>query len=136
MIEDDDIDGAFAKPLDRRHGGRAAIDGEKKRGGKFFQAVRRGLEAEAVAFIHAVRQVEIDLPAEVAEHRREQRGGGDAINIVVPMNINIFLIIDCFFKSVNNFMNVRKQPWIMQFFRTKIKKILSKAQSFLSSGLR
>jgi hypothetical protein len=51
--------------------------------GKFLQAIFDTIGAKAVAFVHAVRQIKIHLPAKRPQNFDEERGGGHAIHVII-----------------------------------------------------
>ena len=49
----------------------------------FFQAIFDTISAKAVAFVHAVRQIKIHLPAKRPQNLDEERGGGHAVHVII-----------------------------------------------------
>ena len=83
MIEHDHINAAPAQPRDAFDCGGTTIHSEQQGHGKFFEAVLHARPTETVAFVHPMRQIGVHLPAERGEDFDQQRGGGDAIDIVI-----------------------------------------------------
>ena len=83
MIQHDDIDAALFEPGDGFHGGRTAIHRQQQRGREFLQAILHAVPAEAVTFVHAMGQIVAGVPAEPAEDFEQQRGGSDAVHVVI-----------------------------------------------------
>ena len=64
MVQDDHIDSALVEPRNGFQRCRTAVHRQEQPDGKLFQAVFDAVGAEAIAFIHAVRQIKIHLPAQ------------------------------------------------------------------------
>ena len=83
VVEDHDVHAAVAQPGDAFDGGGAAIHGDEQAGGVFFQTGLHGALAEAVALVHAVRQVTGGREAEARKGLEQQGGGTNAVHVVV-----------------------------------------------------
>jgi len=122
MIQDDRVDAPFAQPVDGFNGSRAAIHGEEQRHRKFLQAILHAVAAQAVAFVHAVRQITMHRPAEAAEDFREQGGGGDAVDVVVAEDHERFAAVARLEQPLDGGAHIREQKGIAELFQARLKK--------------
>lgn len=84
MIQHQHIHTAFPQPCDGIHRRRAAVHGQEElRAGEFLEAVLHAVLTEAVALVHAMRQVEVHAPTERAEDFEQQRSRSDAVHVIV-----------------------------------------------------
>ena len=85
-----------------------------------FQTVFNRLRAQAVALIHAVRQVKIRLPAQGAEHLQQQGGGGHAVHIVIAENHERFVLFAGAEQPFHGHGHVRQQKRVGQVFKARL----------------
>ena len=114
VVENDDVHAALAERGDGGDGGGAAVHGEQQGGGEFRQAILHAFLAEAVAFIHAMGQVVVDLPAEGAEDFEQQGGGGDAVHVVIAEDDERFVALAGLEQALDGGGHVRQQERVGQ----------------------
>ena len=114
MVQHDDVHAALCERGDGCDGGRAAVHGEQQGGGELRQAILHAVLAEAVAFVHAMRQVVVDLPAERAEHFEQQGGGGDAVHVVIAEDDERFVALAGLEQALDGGGHVRQQERVGQ----------------------
>ena len=119
MVEHDDIHAAFAQPGDGFHGGRAAVHGEQQFDGKFLQAILHAVVAQAVAFVHAVRQIKIHLPAKRAQNFQQQRGGSHAVHVVIAENDQRLVAFAGAEQPLDGGGHVRQQKRVGEIFQPR-----------------
>ena len=122
VIEHDDLGSFLAEPGDGVGGRRAAIHGQQQRGGIFFQAILRRVPAQPVAFVHAMRQIIMDVPAERAERFQEQGGGGDAIHVVIAKDHQRFAAPAGAQETLHRRRHVREQQRVRQIPQARLQK--------------
>ena len=93
VIRHDQIDAALARDLRRLDRGDAAVDGDDQLGAVVAE-LRDRLGVEAVAFVDAVGDVEVGVAAEDADGVPEDGGGGDAVDVVVAVDDDLFAVAD------------------------------------------
>ena len=86
VVQHNHLDASLLKPVNRRHGCRAAIDCQQQLDGKFFETMFDSIPAQAVAFLQPARKVMIDLPAQHSQHLGQQRGRSHSVHIVISEN--------------------------------------------------
>lgn len=86
MVEHQDIHAPAGEPFDRRERRGAAIHGEEKRCGEFVEAVFHARLAQAIAFLHSMREIIAHRPAQSAQYLGEQGGRRHPIHIIVAKN--------------------------------------------------
>ena len=85
MIRDDQCDAALFRHLRRLDRGDAAIDGDDQLCAAVAD-LRDGVAIQAIPFFDAMRNVVIDLAAELTDRVPEDGGGGDAVDVVVAVD--------------------------------------------------
>lgn len=107
MVGDDEIDTEFFGFGCWSDGGNAAVDGDDDFGTGIGECFDRGF-VEAVAFVDAVGDVGGDLGVwrDDSEHVDEDRGGGDAVDIVISEYDDGFVVGDRFEDSGRGFVEV------------------------------
>jgi hypothetical protein len=118
MVQNDGVDALLEEPVDGGEGSGTAVNGEKKFGGKFSETILHAFLAQAVAFVHAVGQVEMHLPAEGGKDFIKERGGGDAVDIVVAKDNEGFFFFSRKEKAVHCGVHVGQQKGIGELFET------------------
>ena len=93
MIDDDDIDAAPTRWLERLDAGGAAIDGDDQRRAGIGELVDR-LEIRAVAFEQPVGDVDDRLEAEALQISIQQSRGSRAVDIVIAEDRDLLLGLD------------------------------------------
>ena len=124
VVQDDDVHAALAQPGDGVDGGRAAVHREQQRDGEFLQAVLHAVLAEAVAFVHAMRQVVMSRPAEGAEHFEQQRGGGDAVHVVIAEDDEGFVAFAGLEQALDGGGHVRQQERVGQVLEAGLEEVV------------
>ena len=114
MVQHDHVHAALAEPGDGGDGGRAAVHGEQQRHGELPEAILHAILAEAVAFVHAMRQVVMDLPAERAQHFEQQGGRGDAVHVVIAEDDERLVALAGLEQALDGGRHVRQQERIGQ----------------------
>ena len=82
--------------------------------GDLREAIVHRFLAEAVAFVHAMRQVIADLPAEGAEDFEQQGGGGDAVHVVIPEDDEGFVALAGLQEALDGGVHVGEQERVGQ----------------------
>ena len=82
--------------------------------GCFCRQCSARVPAQAVAFIHAMRQIIIDGPAERAERFQEQGRGGNAIHVVIAKDDQRFAAPAGQQETLHRRRHVRKQHRVRQ----------------------
>src|SRR4029079_12493621 len=70
-----------------------AVDGEDEPAALVGEPGER-LAADSVAFVEATRQMPGDLCAELAQEESRERGGGDAVDVVVAVDADPAALLD------------------------------------------
>ena len=91
MVQHNHIHAALLEPCDGFDRRRAAIHSQQERCGEFFQAVFHAFPAQAVAFVHAIRQVVMCRPSERAQNFGQQRSRGHAVHVIITENDERFV---------------------------------------------
>ena len=121
VVEHERIDAPLAQPGDGFNGGGAAINGQKQRRRMFGEAILHAGLTEAVAFVHAVRQVGADLPAERGENFGEQRRGSHAVHVVVAEDDERFVTLARGEEAFDSSAHVREQERIGKILQAGLK---------------
>ena len=74
MIQHDYVHAALAEPGDGPHRSGPAVHRQQQRHGELPEAILHAILAEAIAFVHAMRQVVMRRPAQSAEDLQQQGG--------------------------------------------------------------
>jgi hypothetical protein len=85
VVGDDHLEPACTRLRHLLDGGDAAVDGDDEPAA-FVGEPRERLGAHAVALVEAAGQVPVDLGAELPEQQHGERGGGDAVDVVVAVD--------------------------------------------------
>ena len=85
MVGDDDVETAFLRLGHLSDGRDAAVDGEDEPTAVVRKTGER-LAPHAVALVEAARQMPDDLSAELAQQEDGERGGGDAVDVIVAVD--------------------------------------------------
>ena len=85
VVGDDHLEAARRCFGDLGRGGDAAVDGEHEAAALVGEP-RERLGAHAVAFVEPAREVPVDVGAELAQEQDGERGGGDAVDVVVAVD--------------------------------------------------
>ena len=93
MVRDDDVEAAFFRLGHLGDGRDPAVDGEDEPAALVGEPGER-LAADAVAFVEATRQMPGDLGAELAQEENGERGGGDAVDVVVAVDADPAALLD------------------------------------------
>ena len=92
VVGDDHVDGS--RDLgERRSGAYAAVDGDDQFGALIDEPFQ-GVGIEAIPFGQAVGHVGFDRRAELGQARVQDRGGGHAIDVVVAVDNDFFVVAD------------------------------------------
>jgi hypothetical protein len=122
VIENDDVHAALLEPGYGVNGGRAAIHSQQESGGEFFEAVFDGVLAKAVAFVHAMGQVEIDHQSERAQDFKKKGRRGNAVHVVIAEDNERFLFFLSTQQSFDGSGHIREEEWIRQLLQARVKK--------------
>ncbi len=127
MICNDQLNTAFSRHFRGFDGGDAAIDGDDQ-----LRAVIAdlgdGFAVQAVPFFDAVWNVILDNPAELADRMPEDGRRGDAIDVVIAVNDDFFLIANGFGDSFGHESEIGNHRRIVQAPERGAKKILAIAR--------
>ena len=93
--------------------------------GCFFQAIFDTIGAEAVAFVHTVWQIKIHLPAEWPQNFDEERGGGNAVHIIIAKNDERFILFAGAEQSSDSGSHVREQKRVGKVFESRLEKMFN-----------
>ena len=85
MVGDDDLEAERPRVLDLGDAGDAAVDREDEVEPLLGQPRQRA-GVQAVALLEARRQVPVDVGAELAQQQHGERGGADAVGVVVAVD--------------------------------------------------
>ena len=121
MVEHDNVHTASNAGFDGFHGRRAAVHGEQERRGKFFQAIFDAVGAKAVAFVHAVGQIKIHLPAKRTQNFDEERGGGHAVHVIIAKDDQRFILFAGAEQSLDGDGHVREQKGVGKVFEARLR---------------
>jgi hypothetical protein len=121
VVQNDNVNPSLAQVSDGCNRVRAAVHGEKQGGGELRQAILHAVLAEAVAFIHTMRQVGMDLPAEGAEHFEQQGGGGDPVHVVITKDDEGFVALAGLEQALDGGRHIRQQEGISQLLEPGLK---------------
>jgi hypothetical protein len=117
MVQHDDIDATLAQRGDGGDGVRAAVHGEEQGRGESREAVLDAVVAEAVALIHAMREVVLDVPAERTEHFEQQGGRGDAVHVVITENDEGFVAVAGLEQALDSGAHVGQEERVGQLLK-------------------
>ena len=93
MVGDDDVEPAFSRLGDLGNGRDPAVDGEDEPAA-FVREPGKRLAADAVALVEAAREVPVDLCTELTQQKYGERGGGDAVDVVVAVDADPASLLD------------------------------------------
>jgi hypothetical protein len=93
VVGDDQVHAAVAGDLGLLDGGDAAVDRDDQLRALVAQLGQR-LGVQAVAFLDAVGDVELGVPAEHADRVPQDAGGRDAVDVVVAVDDDLLLVPD------------------------------------------
>ena len=113
VVGDDEIDIFVAKRFCFVEGGDAAVDGDDEFGagvGELFE----GFGVEAVAFFEALGDVVVDVAAEEGDGVPEDGGGGDAVDVVVAVDDDFFLVADGLVDALGGFEDAGEEGGLME----------------------
>ena len=85
MVGDDDVEPARRRLGDLGGGRDPAVDGQDEPAALVGEP-RERLAADAVALVEAAREMPVDVGAELAQEEDGERGGGDAVDVVVAVD--------------------------------------------------
>ena len=122
MVQDDDVHAPLSERSDGSDGGRAAVHRQEQGGGELCQAILHGFLGEAVAFIEAMGQVVVDLPAERAQHFEQQGGGGDAVHVVIAEDDEVFAALAGLEEALDGGAHVWQQERVRQLLEPGLEK--------------
>jgi hypothetical protein len=117
MIQHEHVHATTAQPGDGVHGGGAAIHGKQERRRKFVQAILHAGLAEAIAFVHAMGEIGVYLPAECGEHLSEERGGSNAVHVVIAEDDERFVPFARGEEPFDGGTHIREQKRIGEVFQ-------------------
>ena len=113
MVGDHDLEAPRAGGGDLVDGGDAAVDGHDEPAAFVRQALD-GPERQPVALVEAVRQVPVDVGAELAQDRDRERGRADAVGVVVAVHADALAAIDGGADRCAGFLHVAEQERVMR----------------------
>ena len=125
VIENNCVHAAFAKRGNGFNGGRTAVHREQQVRRKFLQAIFHAVGAQAVAFVHPVRQIKIHLPAERAQDFKQQCGGSHAVHVIIAKDDERFIVLAGAEQSPDGGVHVRQQKRVGQIFEAGLEKIFN-----------
>src|SRR2546422_3928226 len=85
MIRDDDVEARLPSRGNLADGRDPTVDGEQKLA-PLVREPRERFGRDSVAFREAAGQVPADVRAEILKNRDRERGGADAVDVVVPVD--------------------------------------------------
>src|SRR5438874_6731332 len=94
MIGDNQVDAFFARDICGADRGDATVDGDDELCLPFVAEGSDRLRVQAVAFVDAVGDVVLDLTAEKLDRMPEDGGRGDAVDVIVAVDDDLFAIAD------------------------------------------
>ena len=122
MIEHDHIDAASLQPLDGTDRRRAAIHRQQQRGRKFGQAILHAALAQAVSFLHPMRQITTGFPAKRGQNFEKQRAGSHAIDVVIAEDHDTLFLFTGAKQPFHGGGHVGKQERVGEMFEARLQK--------------
>jgi hypothetical protein len=122
VIDDHDIDAAFAQPRDLLHRRGPAVDRDEYGGPMLLHAALHTVLAEPVTLLHAQRQKRFHHSAQPPQDASQQCRGGDAVHIVVTENHHAFTGRDGPRDALRGLAQIGEQERIAQRLQARIEK--------------
>ena len=115
MVGDDEVYTEFLSTECRVYCGDAAVYGDEEFGTGLGEGLDGGF-VEAVALVEAVGDVGVDccVGGDGGEHVVEDCGGGDAIDIVIAEDSNLFVVVYCGEDSLGGFVEVWDEGGVVE----------------------
>ena len=121
MIGDDDVQSLIAGPNQRLVCGDAAIDANDQLVA-FVRCFLQRVLPNAVTFGKAMRHVIAGRRAQHAQRSQKHRRARRAIDVIVAVNQNRFLIVNRAQQALHRVCHAPHQKWIVKLIKTRIKK--------------
>jgi len=121
MVQDDDVHAALAERGNGGDRGGATVHSKQEVGGVLGEAFVHGVLAEAVAFVHAMGEVIVSLPAERPEDLEEEGGRSHAVHVVVAEDDYGFIAVAGLQKAFDGQADVGEEKRVGELLEAGLK---------------